>query len=138
MSKIWVVNLANTQDFCTKRTCQLDAPNLFCRFRQGMAGMSRDLGRDVPGSEKRCASKLSEVSKRGWRKGVGNKQTPKKSPKSSPEMPPLLLRGAIGKRVQKRGLNLWHLKDFLMPTPSICQPLFKTSETFGLIFLKGA
>ena len=28
----------------------------------------------------------SEVSKRGWREGVGDRQTPKKSPKSSPEM----------------------------------------------------
>ena len=31
---------------------------------------------------------LSEVSKRGWREGVGDKQTPKKSPKSSPEICP--------------------------------------------------
>ena len=72
----------------------------------------------------------SEVSKRGWREGVGDKQTPKKSPKSSSEMCPLLLRG-IGKRVQKRGLNLWHMKDFLVPTPSVRQPLFETSDESG-------
>ena len=30
----------------------------FCRFRQGMAGMSRDLGRDVPDLEKLYARKL--------------------------------------------------------------------------------
>ena len=32
------------------------------------------------------------------------------------------------KRRQKRGLNLWHGKDFLAPTPSARQPLFETSE----------
>ena len=31
---------------------------LFCCFRQGMAGMSRDLGRDVPDLEKLYARKL--------------------------------------------------------------------------------
>ena len=30
----------------------------FCCFRQGVAGMSRDLGRDVPGLEKLYARKL--------------------------------------------------------------------------------
>ena len=30
----------------------------FCCFRQGVAGMSRDLGRDVPGLEKLCAREL--------------------------------------------------------------------------------
>ena len=30
----------------------------FCCFRQGVAGMSRDLGRDVPESEKLYARKL--------------------------------------------------------------------------------
>ena len=32
------------------------------------------------------AALMSEVSKRGWREGVGDEQTPKKEPKSSPEM----------------------------------------------------
>ena len=62
---------------------------------------------------------FSEVSKRGWREGVGDKQTPKKSPKSSPEMCPPSPGGGIGRRVQKRGLNLWHVKDFLAPTPPL-------------------
>ena len=30
----------------------------FCCFRQGVAGMPRDLGRDVPDLEKLCARKL--------------------------------------------------------------------------------
>ena len=38
--------------------------------------------------------KKSEVSKRGWREGVGDKQTPKRSPKSFPEMCPSSLKGA--------------------------------------------
>ena len=37
---------------------------------------------------------VSEVSKRGWREGVGDKQTPKKSQKSSPEMRPHSPKGA--------------------------------------------
>ena len=35
------------------------------------------------------------------------------------------------KRVRKRGLNLWHRKDLLAPTPSVRQPLFETSDTRG-------
>ena len=38
---------------------KLDARRPFLCFMQGMAGMSRDLGRDVPGSEKLYARKLS-------------------------------------------------------------------------------
>ena len=37
---------------------------------------------------------LSEVSKRGWREGVGDKHTPKNSPKSSPAMCPPSPKGA--------------------------------------------
>ena len=73
-------------------------------------------------------SEFSEVSKRGWREGVGDKQAPKKFSRTSPN-------GGIGKRVQKRGLNLWHMKDFLGPTPSVRQPLFETSEIFPANFL---
>ena len=63
----------------------------------------------------------SEFSKRGLAAGVGDKQTPKKTQKSSPiKYPP-------SKRVQKRGLNVWHMKAFLTPTPSVRQPLFETS-----------
>ena len=31
----------------------------------------------------------------------------------------------------KRGLNLWHTKDLLAPTPADCQPLFETSHEGG-------
>ena len=49
-------------------------------------------------------SQSSEVSKRGWREGVGDKQTPKGAPKVLQKFVPLLLRGNR-KRVQKRGLG---------------------------------
>ena len=38
--------------------------------------------------------------------------------------------------VQERGLNLWPLKGFLAPTPSVRQPLFETSDLKGA-FAKG-
>ena len=41
---------------------------------------------------------------------------------------PLLQRGWHRKRAQKRGLNLWHRRDLLAPTPSVRQPLFETSD----------
>ena len=81
---------------------------------------------------------LKQKNKRGWREGVGDKQTLKKSPKSFPEICPLLLRGHRKKgteRVQKRGLNIWPLKGFLAPTPSVRQPLFETSENKKRIVL---
>ena len=74
---------------------------------------------------------LSEVSKRGWREGVGDKQTPKKSPKVLQKCVPFLLRGHRKKGTEKR-LNLCHIKDFLAPTPSVRQPLFGTSDFFGM------
>ena len=48
--------------------------------------------------------------------------------------------GGIGKRVQKRGLNLWHRQDLLAPTPSVRQPLLETSDRNSiarLAFVKG-
>ena len=42
----------------------------------------------VPQNCKMGSVPESEVSKRGWREGVGGKQTPEKSLKSSPEMCP--------------------------------------------------
>ena len=67
-----------------------------------------------------------------FRKGVGGRglatnRPPKRAQKNIQKCVPLLLRG-IGKREQKRGLNLWHMKDFLAPTPSVRQPLFETSD----------
>ena len=64
---------------------------------------------------------------RGWRL-TGLKTQPKKFPELGP---PSCKRG-IGKWVQKRGLNLWHRKDFLTPTPSVRQPLFETSVLFTI------
>ena len=67
-----------------------------------------------------------------FQKGVGGRglatnKPPKTGRKSSPQMCPLLLKGHR-KKVQKRGLNLWHRKDFFAPTPSVRQPLFETSD----------
>ena len=46
-------------------------------------------------SRRQCLHLLfSEVSKRGWRDGVGDKETPKKNPKSSPKMCPHIPKGA--------------------------------------------
>ena len=39
--------------------------------------------------------------------------------------------------MQKRGLNLWHRKDLLAPTPSVRQPVFETSEKIGKSGLQG-
>ena len=43
---------------------------------------------------------------------------------------PLLPGGGIGTRVQKRGLvnDLWHVRVYWCPIPSVRQPLFETSE----------
>ena len=64
----------------------------------------------------------------GWRQ-AGPKIQHKKGPQNCV---PLLIGGDM-KRVQKRGLNLWHRKDFLAPTPSIRQPLFETSDSFFVV-----
>ena len=52
----------------------------------------------------------SEVSKRGWREGVGDKQTPKRAQKILQKCVPLLPRGHR-KKGQKRGSNLWPVND---------------------------
>ena len=39
----------------------------------------------------------------------------------------LLIRGHRRKRAEK-GPNLWYGRDFLVPTPSVRQPLFETSD----------
>ena len=74
---------------------------------------------------------FSFVSKRGWREFVGDQRTPKYSNKKKgpQKLCPPSHRG-IGTRVQKGGLNLWHGKDFLAPTPSVRQPPFETSDFF--------
>ena len=69
-----------------------------------------------------------------FRKGVGgrglatnNAQNTAKTVSQNSVL--LLIRGHRKKR-QEKGLNLWCGRDFLVPTPSVCQPLFETSE-FG-------
>ena len=66
----------------------------------------------------------SEVSKRGWREGVGDKQTPQKSPKTPQKCVPLLPRGHRKKGTEKRPESL----AFHAPTPSVRQPLVETSD----------
>ena len=68
----------------------------------------------------------SEVSKRGWRPTA-----PKLQQKMTPRIVFSYSEGGIGKRGQKKGLNLWCGRDFLAPTPSVRQPLFETSDEFG-------
>ena len=53
---------------------------------------SRERGLEGPQPHHRMSR--SEVSKRGWREGVGDEQTPQKEPKSSSEMCPPSPKGA--------------------------------------------
>ena len=65
---------------------------------------------------------------KGWRSEGWRQTNPHKEPRNVlQKCVPLLLMGHR-KRVQKRGLNLWHTRDFLAPTLSVRQPLFETSE----------
>ena len=72
---------------------------------------------------------------RGFEKGLaggGWRQTnPQKEPKKFSRNVSPFSSECIGKRVQKRGLNLWSLKGFFAPTPSVRQPLFETSDYSG-------
>ena len=59
---------------------------------------------------------------KGWREGVGDKQTPKKSPKSSPEMCPPSPKGHREKGTEKRPESLTnegfpHANPLCPPTP---------------------
>ena len=81
-----------------------------------------------------AANNLEEIPLKcqRFRKGVGGRGLATNKPRKTAQnilqkCVPLLLRGDIGERVQKRGLNLWHKKDFFAPTPSVRQPLFETS-----------
>ena len=73
---------------------------------------------------------LSEVSKRGWREGVGDKQTPKKSPKSSPEICPHSPKGHRKKGTEKRPKSLG-FEGFLRANPLSANP-FSKPPTKGL------
>ena len=69
------------------RTCCSTRANRWGGIMHASNWVDTDLGHPPPPVIP-LTQKLSEVSKRGWREGVGDKQTPKKSPKSSPEMCP--------------------------------------------------
>ena len=102
------------------------------------AGMSRTPG----GVQKVCAKKLRahfsfpkksaaahsfRGSKRGWREGVGDKQHPKYSKNCPPELCSRLITGNRRKGAEERSESIvW--EGFLAPTPSVCQPLFETSD----------
>ena len=69
----------------------------------------------------------SEVSKRGWREGVGGTQAPKKSPKKSLEMCPPSHKEALEKGTEKGPESLAY-EGFPRANPSVRQPLFETSD----------
>ena len=52
--------------------------------------------------------------------------------KLSPRIVLAYSHGCIGKRVQKKGPNPRYGRDFLLPTPSLRQPLFETSDSGDL------
>ena len=93
-----------------------------------MAGMSDGLGLGHPASRDLGAHVCQRFRKGVGGRGLATNKPPKKSQRNPPEMCPPSPKGGIGKRVQKRGQNLGHMKDFLAPTPSVRQPLFETSE----------
>ena len=68
-----------------------------------------------------------------FRKGVGGmglatNKPPKRAQKVLQKCVPIFLRGHR-KKGTERGLNLWSLKGFFAPTPSVRQPLFETSDS---------
>ena len=79
---------------------------------------------------------IPEVSKRGWRQGVGDQQCPPKENKNVPQNCGLLLR-SIEKRGQRTGPNRWYGRDLFVPTPSLRQPLFSGVEKLTRSSLKG-
>ena len=68
---------------------------------------------------------------RGFEKGLATNRAQNTSKIDPQNCVPLLLRVAKGKRTQKRGLNLWHWKDLLAPTPSGRQPPFRNFCSFS-------
>ena len=69
---------------------------------------------------------------RRFRKGVGGRGLATNKPPKRAQKVLQKCEGGKGKRVQKRGLNLWPLKGFFAPTPSVRQPLFETPPILGL------
>ena len=62
---------------------------------------------------------------------MATNKTPKIAQKFSSNVSPLLLRGHRKKSTEKRP-HLWRRNDFFATTPSVRQPLFETSDDFGL------
>ena len=71
-----------------------------------------------------------------FRKGVGGRGLATNNAQNTAKnVPPRIVfsysSGGIGKRGQKKGLNLWCWRAFLAPTASVRQPLFETSKSVG-------
>ena len=85
------------------------------------------VGRSAPHAEFFPRAKFQR-----FRKGVGGRGLATSSVQNTAKNAPRIvfscfIRG-IGKRGTAKGQNLWCGRDFLAPTPSVCQPLFETSE----------
>ena len=82
--------------------------------------MSRDLGRDVPGSEKLCARELWADFSFPFGRGLATSNAQNTAKKCPPGLCPPTHKGAQGKGCRKR-----RGRDSPAPTPSIRQPLFQ-------------
>ena len=117
----WGCGLGDKEPLCNMfRVCRFgflpeirrDLEKTLLTFDLSLAGWKRleradFAGRDLTSRKPHLLHSIfSEVSKRGWREGVGDKQTPKTSQKSSPEMCPLLLRRHRQKGTEKRPESL--------------------------------
>ena len=73
---------------------------------------------------------------RRFRKGVGGRGLATNIAQNTAEIVLqnyvlLLLRGGIGKRVQEKGMNLWHSKDLPVPTPFFSPTPFRNLRFYG-------
>ena len=85
----WIIGLGASQPYSRGEFQE----TLWERFRC----LSRIIPEFLPGSPSRTRGMAqSEVSKRGWREGVGENKPPKRAPKGCPEVcPPPLLSGIV-------------------------------------------
>ena len=67
--------------------------------------------------------------------GSWRQTAPKIQPKVPPELRSSTHQGGIGKRVQKKGLNLWYGRVSLRQPPMPANPFFETSESRNQYFL---
>ena len=74
----------------------------------------------------------THVPSRGFEKGLAGGGWRPTAPKIQQTMSPRIVfsfsLGGIRKRGQQTGLDPWCGRDFLAPTPPVCQPLFETSD----------